>query len=181
MTRLLPSTIRELLDYDADTGLFTWRKRSRKWFKTDRSHSVWNARHAGKTAFSMKDEKGYLRSGLLGKTNVLAHRIAFTHFHGRWPDGQIDHINGDKSDNRIKNLRDVCALENSKNQRRPADNTSGTIGVDWVKFAKRWRARIQVDGKTKHLGWFFFKEDAIAARKAAEKEFGFHPNHGRAA
>ncbi len=97
------------------------------------------------------------------------------------PSGEIDHINGDRTDNRICNLRDVTSAGNSCNRRRQDRNTSGVTGVAWDKRASRWQARIGLNGKQKYLGYFDSLDEAVAARKAAELELGFHPNHGRAA
>lgn len=95
--------------------------------------------------------------------------------YGNWPQ-HIDHINGDRLDNRIENLREVDRAENMKNMRMPADNTSGFVGV--TRHYEKWKAQITVNGKHIYLGRFDHKKDAIAARIAANRKFGFHENHG---
>ena len=100
--------------------------------------------------------------------------------HGAWPKKGIDHINGITDDNRISNLRDVSQSDNMRNMTTPCRNTSGRIGVYWFARDCKWQAQIRADGKTKHLGYFDDINDAIAARKAAEIEYGYHENHGRA-
>ena len=92
---------------------------------------------------------------------------------------QIDHENGDRSDNRIANLRDVPPSENMRNVKRHITNTSGHVGVFWYKPRNKWVARITVNYTLHHLGYFTDIADAIAARKAAEIFYGFHKNHGR--
>lgn len=121
---------------------------------------------------------GYLTTWLGGR-NVFVHRIVWAMFYGSWPVGTIDHIDGDRLNNRIANLRDVSHAVNMRNQAQRSTNTSGVIGVYWVKRAKRWIAKIMVDGKDIHIGSSPSFEVAVAMRKAAEKMHGFHENHGR--
>ena len=122
---------------------------------------------------------GYRRISV-GHKNLSAHRIAWYMTHGRLPKrGQIDHINGSRADNRLENLREVTRQENGKNKKKPTINTSGILGVYWDKKAKKWRAQITVDGKLKYLEYFDDIHEAAKARKAAEKDLGFHHNHGK--
>jgi hypothetical protein len=108
-----------------------------------------------------------------------AHRIIFAWVHGHWPANQIDHIDGNKLNNRIENLREVSNAGNARNQKRRSTNTSGHTGIYWHNHANKWAAQITVDGRRMRLGYFHSKSDAIAVRKAAEVEHGFHENHGR--
>jgi hypothetical protein len=91
----------------------------------------------------------------------------------------IDHINGDRSDNRITNLRSVSHSGNTKNAKRRGDNLSGMTGVSFFRPKGTWRARINHNGETILLGYFRTYEEAVAARKAAEKIYEYHENHGR--
>ena len=91
----------------------------------------------------------------------------------------IDHINGNSLDNRIKNLRNVPQTENTKNLKIPTSNTSGVHGVYWSKVRSKWIAGIGICGKTYNLGGFTDIKEAKKVRKDAEKEHGFHENHGR--
>lgn len=165
--------------YDPSTGLLIWARRPEREFPDKRIANSWNSRWAGKAA-GYTDAKGYLRASVDGESYLL-HRVAWLMHYGAHPSDQVDHINGVKSDNRIFNLRCVHNTENSRNRSRRHDNKSGHIGVSWHKDTGKWVAQIGVNGRVRHLGLFTIKEDAIAARKAAEARHGFHPNHGRAA
>lgn len=123
------------------------------------------------------NKRGYLYIQLNGK-HYRAHRLAWLYIYGEWPKDQIDHINHVIDDNRIENLRAVSRIENQRNRKRNKNNTSGYHGVHWCAAANKWAARIKTNGKVRHLGVFENKDDAIAIRKQAEKDNGFHPNHG---
>lgn len=123
---------------------------------------------------------GYLEVRHQGRKYQL-HRIIWLLTHGDWPRGCIDHINGDRTDNRPANLRDVTRQENSMNQALNSRNTSGVVGVRWRERYGKWEAQIKVSGRHQYLGRFASFEAAVAARKEAERLNGFHPNHGRAA
>lgn len=173
-----PETLRKLLSYDPDTGLLTWKRRPIEMFATDRAGKIWNTRFCGKPAFKTDHNAGY-RQGKISDKAYLAHRVAYAIHHGAWPASQIDHINGDRSDNRIANLRNVTNAENARNRVLPTDNTSGHMGVSWDGRRCKWHSCIHVRGKRRHIGYFTDIEDAIAARAAADVQYGFHPNHGR--
>lgn len=167
----------EVIEYQPDTGVFVWRERAKHHFNSLRAHASWNAKFAGKRA-GRPDAKGYLVLDILGR-RVKAHRLAWLMHTGGWPIREIDHINGEKADNRIANLRDVTHSENGKNARTPTHNTSGQIGVSWHRSNCRWVATIKAGGRLRNLGSFPELEDAVTARKNAEKELGYHTNHGR--
>jgi len=166
-----PKALRNIMRYDPDTGKLFWRERS------DRPRQ-WNSRWAGKEAFTANRGDGYRCGRINGKT-FFAHRVIWAIVHGHWPEQDIDHINGIRNDNRLSNLRSVSRSENMKNKMRPPSNTSGFIGVTWNKKTGKWQAQIQVDGRSKTLGNFSDKSDAVKARRKAEKDLGFHINHGR--
>lgn len=169
--------LRSLLNYNPESGEFTWLERPRDSFFSYRGFRTWNARYAGKVAGTLTD--GYFLISIF-KRQFLAHRLAWAIYHGEWPENDIDHINGIRSDNRIVNLRSVTRAENRKNSALSGRNTSGVSGVGWFSPASLWRARIHVDGKEISLGYFKTKDEAIASRKKAEVYYNFHPNHGRA-
>ena len=183
MAELTAEIARELLCYEPDTGKLFWRERDRKWFgKTERSQewncNAWNSKLAGKQTFLNIEESGALYSSIFRK-KYKAHRIIWLMVNGKWPDDVIDHINGNRQDNRLWNLRSVTQGENMINMARPSHNTSGFVGVVWDKDRTTWNARITVNNKTINLGRFKTKSEAISKRQEANKEHGFHKNHGR--
>ena len=172
----------ECFDYDQNTGTLVWKSRPRRHFSSDRACSISRKLFAGKKAGSFS----YDSNGFPTHVKVIfrghrynAHRIVWAMHYRQWPIGNIDHIDGCKANNKIQNLRIATQQENSRNSRKPIDNTSGVLGVYWHKAACKWYASIGVCGATKYLGMFPNKESAIIARKNAEKFYGFHKNHGR--
>ena len=158
---ILAARVRELFHYDPATGVFTRKVRLAQ-------------RHqAG-------DRGDFLVTGggLIGYRRVsfdsnryLAHRVAWLYVNGCWPSKDIDHINGDRGDNRIANLRDVPNSTNRENMRAPrSDNASGYLGVHFHKQAKKWRARIQVKSRGINLGLFDTPEQAHEAYLQAKRK-----------
>lgn len=114
---------------------------------------------------------GYLFFTHKGK-KYAAHRVAWFLHYGSWPKNQIDHINGNPSDNRICNLRDVTGSVNMQNLRVPRrDGTSGYLGVTWNKQAKKWKAQIRVNGEKKFLGYFLDAKEAFEAYLNAKRKW----------
>ena len=146
---LTQEIVRELLDYEPETGKLIWKKRNRKWFKSDGDFKSWNSKHFGKEAFKQNDGMNYFSGKILDKS-YRAHQIIWLWVYGKWPE-QIDHINHDRKDNRWFNLREVSQEENMKNQSKRKDNISGQTGLYWCNFYKKWNARIKVSGKRIHL------------------------------
>ncbi|MNJ59568.1 hypothetical protein D3C77_552610 [compost metagenome] len=165
------------LSYCEDTGFFTWLSRPLCDFVSEERMKAWNTRYAGTKAGKV-NSNGYVLIQINGK-HYRAHRLAWLATTGDWPAQHIDHINGDKLDNRIKNLRDVSSLENNRNMPLLASNKSGRVGVSWYSARSEWVAHIKVDGRQKILGRFKSISLAIDARESAERDLGFHPNHGR--
>ncbi len=167
--------LKECLSYDPVAGVFVWSKRPIHHFSSCRSMNAWNARFPSNGAGSV--DQGYLRIRISGHS-FLAHRLAWLYMTGSFPDDQVDHINGDRSDNRMANLRCVTHSDNVKNAKIRADNSSGRQGVSFDKGTGKWRAHIGVNGRGLYLGLFGDFEDAVCARENAETKYCFHPNHG---
>jgi len=184
-TKPLPdqAMLLKLLRYDPDTGKLVWRERSPDMFSDDGTHTAevrcggWNKRFSGKPAFASDTGHGYLE-GFICNDKFLAHRIIWKLVTGHDPEF-IDHINGVRSDNRFCNLRTVSIRENSMNTKIRARNRSGCHGVTWRPESSNWRAMIKVGAKFMHLGHYDDVEEAIRVRRAAERKYGYHPNHGR--
>ncbi|CAH0445688.1 hypothetical protein LMG10661_01872 [Ralstonia syzygii subsp. syzygii] len=145
-----------LLTYDQTTGIFTWK--------------VAKGRvHKGSPAGAVLSN-GYIGIRIDG-VRYLAHRLAWLLIHGEWPQGEIDHINGSRHDNRIENLRDVPRSLNQQNQTRPqSSNTTGALGVSRADAKGRFRARIFNDGRQHHLGTFKTVEEASQAYVFAKRQ-----------
>ena len=152
---LTADRLREVLSYDPETGIFLWKVTTKRV-------------SAGGVAGSL-DVSGYHCMRLSGRM-YRAHRLAWLYVHGKWPENEIDHINGVRSDNRISNLRDATTAENRQNHATRRDNTSTVPGVDWHKGVQKWRVRIRVPGKRITVGFFKNIEDASAARARAKAE-----------
>lgn len=181
-----PALLRKLLRYEPATGKLFWLERTADMFPEGNRLSPagrarqWNARHAGKPANGVARPDGYLRNSV-GGVVIYAHWAVWCWHYGEWPSDQIDHINGDRSDNRIENLRVVTRSGNLKNAKMPSTNTSGVVGVYFMRECGKWRARLTSQGKKIHLGVFENFADACRARQAANARYGFHGNHGRKA
>jgi hypothetical protein len=170
-----PDTLRKLIRYDADTGKLYWLARHMDMFKSRRSMNIWNSRYAEKEAFTA-NSYGYRQGTLLG-FHVLAHHVVWALNTGAWADLEIDHIDGDRSNNSIDNLREVTRHENTKNLKLFKTNKTGCAGVRKKHDMVKWTAEIHHNGKNHYLGSFNTFEDAVTARRKAERDFGFHENH----
>lgn len=147
MHRITHDRLKSLLIYDPDTGVFTR-----------------NGKVAGYAHHS-----GYRYVGI-DKAKITEHRLAWFYCYGVWPVADLDHINRNRSDNRIANLREVSRSENCQNQPVRRSNKSGVTGVYYHKASGKWAASISIDKRQVHLGVYDTVEEAIAARRAAEKE-----------
>lgn len=168
--------IREMVDYNPDTGEFTWKPR----VPVTRGNKVFNSRFAGKDCGggSIKQGQGYTRIKIKG-TTIKAHRLAFAVMEGFWPEQYVDHINGDKQDNRWCNLRLATKIENGRNQKLYHNNRSGKQGVWFSKSKGKWEVQIGSAQSREYLGAYDNYEDAVRARECRERDLGYHDNHGR--
>lgn len=149
--------VRGLLDYDPDTGAFRWHKPKGRANRTER--------------IGCPTKAGYLRIGIGGKS-YYAHRLVWMHVFGRWPTADIDHLNGDPTDNRLVNLREISHAHNTHNVKTANRNsTTKLLGV--TQAGGRFKARIAVAGKVHHLGSFATAEEAHAAYIDAKRKL--HP------
>lgn len=146
---LTQEQVRELLNYDPETGVFTWKA-------TTGSRAV-----AGTVAGS-RHSQGY-RSIMLFKRNYLAHRLAWLWVYGQFPENTIDHIDRDRTNNAMSNLREATIQENNRN--------NGAKGYRLFKRTGKWVASIGVDNKNIHLGYFTTPADARAAYLAARATY----------
>lgn len=147
----------ELVSYDPETGVFTNR--------------VSRARRAIAGAVCGGPNKlGYIDMRIEG-FRVLGHRLAWFYVHGEWPVGEIDHIDGNPSNNRLTNLRDVPHMHNQQNVKLRGSTTSGLPGA--YRVGERYKAIIRIAGRSKHLGYFDTPEAAHAAYIDAKREL--HP------
>jgi hypothetical protein len=147
------SRLKQLVSYDRDTGFF-YARTSRGGLQAGQQVGWLNGR-------------GYNHIMLDGVA-YRSCRLAWLYVHGSWPAGMIDHINGNRTDDRISNLRDCTNAENARNSKISKRNTSGVKGVAWHQGMGKWAASIRVDRKLLHLGYFVDIEDAARVRREAE-------------
>lgn len=150
--------LKELLHYDPLSGLFI-----RKVGRSGPRSRVGD--------FAGSSQTGGYAKIFVDSVIYKSHRLAWFYHHGEWPKGEVDHINGIKSDNRIANLRDVSRSQNRMNVGVYASNKAGIRGVSWSAGNSKWRAQIQVMGKKISLGYYATIEDANASYQAAAKKY----------
>lgn len=174
--------VRELLHYDPETGVFTWRSRDRKHFNTDSGYKIWHARYPGKVAGTVRRfPNGYscIQIKLFG-TLYGASRLAWLYMLGDQIPRVLDHINRDATDNRWENIRASSYQENALNLSISKRNKSGVVGVCWNKARRKWRAHCNLRGEQMYLGSFAVKQDAINALIEFRKKHGYTEGHGEA-
>lgn len=153
---LTQARLQELLSYDPETGVFAWKKRT--------------GRCSAGAIAGCQDDRGYVVLSIDGK-RYYAHRLAWLYSTGQFPSKNIDHINGEKFDNRIKNLRDVNTQTNLQNLKKAmvTNKSTGILGVR--KLRGKFLAQITIEGKETHLGTFNSVEDAHAVYLQAKRRF----------
>ena len=160
--------LKKHLSYDPATGLFT---RLHVYQRPDLIGTIAGFKVTGSSG------KSYIRFSFKNRL-YFAHRMAFLYMTGELPTEDVDHINGNGTDNKWNNLRAVSRSENGQNQRLQSRNKSGVTGVSYCNSRKRWLAGVHFNGNGIHLGRFKTIEEAIKAREDANFRLGFHVNHG---
>lgn len=177
--RLTAESARELLHYDPETGEFLWKDRAVCWFRDTEARSAeihcaaWNTRYAGTKAFISKQgpKDGYqcLQGRILNK-HYKAHRIAWLISFGEWPELEVDHINRNPLDNRLKNLRQVSHIANMANKRISKNNKSGFQGVSFRPIHRKWCAKYTDHGRRINVGYFDSPQEAAQALAASRRQ-----------
>lgn len=164
-----PTLLRAILEYNPQDGRLFWRHRPAGMFSKPADANAWNARYAGRQAFTADDGGGYRCGGIFG-VRYLAHRVIWAMQTGAWPTEEVDHENGVHDDNRWENLRSATRGQNAKNLGLSARNKSGCKGVCWDKDRQSWSAEILADGRKVRLGRFETVDAASAAYRKASRE-----------
>ena len=159
--KLTQEYLKEILDYNHETGVFTWKVDRRKYVKK------------GNVAGSLH-HTGYWDIRIKGSV-YRAHRLAFLFMDGYLPENDVDHVDRNKLNNSWINLREVSRSCNMRNQKININNKSGVSGVSWYKRGKKWQSSIGIPKKQIHLGFFDNLIDAVKARWNAELKYNF-PN-----
>jgi hypothetical protein len=163
---LTQERLQELFNYNSDTGIVTTK------LVRPGSNSF-----IGKPVGTVTPNR-YL-CVRVDNRNYQLHTLIWLLTHGKFPNEDIDHIDGNRRNNILSNLRAVSRQDNLKNIAKHRDNTSGILGVSWDKTRNKWKASIYANGKQILLGRYTSKEEASIVRKKADILYGFHPNHGR--
>ena len=172
----------ECFSYNDQSGDLFWKSRPLSHFNSEMAMRVSNSRTSGKVVKSLqknKNGKSYIKAGIstkLGKKQLLAHRVIWMMTHGSWPE-LIDHVNGDGTDNRMCNIREVSVEQNNRNMKLMRHNSSGFTGVHSNRYGT-WTSYIWNKGKQINIGTYITKKEAIAARAGAERALGYSHNHG---
>jgi len=146
--------LKSILSYNQDSGEFVWKIRKGR---------ITEGSRAGGS-----DNKNHRKINIDG-TKYWEHKLAWLYVTGHYPISDLDHINGNGEDNRFCNLRLATHAQNMQNMKIPKHNTSGHVGVFFEKFTQKWRAQIDVNGKSLRLGRFKTIEEAIAVREEAKR------------
>lgn len=167
----------ELVEYNPESGLFTWKERS-----DVKRPASWNAQNAGNVAGNLNKKLSYvqIRFSVLGANKLLyAHRLAMYMSTGIVPALEVDHIDGDKSNNRLCNLREVTNSINHRNSKKKVTNTSGVTGVCFDVKRGFWYARCKANGKSAFVGNYTNKQDADTAIQLFRANHGYTDRHGK--
>ena len=179
-TKPLPSqdVLRQLFRYEPDTGRLVWLVRDESTIPDDRARLTWNKRFAGKEAFSINPHTGYRVGGIFSSI-YPAHRVIWKWMTGDLPT-EVDHIDGNGSNNMWSNLRSVSHSQNARNQKLHKNSTTRSCGVHKLPSGN-FHLRASENGKRRSIGTFDSIEAAERARAQIYVDWGYHPNHGRSA
>ena len=167
MPKYLPQIglLRKMIRYEPETGKLFWLERTPDMFSAtagrsaEHSCSNWNSRYAGLEAFTSGNGDGYKQGRIFGHA-FFAHRVGYALHFGEWPSDEIDHIDNNRSNNAISNLRIANRSQNSCNSTKPKDNKSGVKGVSWSKKEKKWAAQIWIRKRRVACKYFSDLKDA---------------------
>ena len=169
MKELTQDDVKELLDYNPETGEILWKHRSRGWFSSDRAYQTWNTKYQGKEAGSIESDKGVEHRVLyINRRKHLAHRLIWIFMTGACPD-HVKHKNGNRTDNRWENLYAADSEVSTRTRRIGKNNKSGVKCVWWNKKLQKWQAQVKVHGEPHFLG--LFDEDDLESAALAVKNF----------
>lgn len=186
LPKVLPDyeLLHELFEVEENGTIIFLPREPKYWTNVKKSNperlcEIWNNKYAFTESFTTLGAHGYYQGKILNEL-YLKHRIIFKMFYGYDP-RFIDHINGNKLDNRIENLRDCSREENLKNQSLYINNISGHQGIFPNPRAvnKKWRVSIGYENKQINLGSYCTLEEAVKIRQESELKYGYHKNHGR--
>ena len=187
MTAEEARALADVLRHDPETGRLYWLPRTEVNFSGGSPGGAaatvkgWNARWAGKEAFTASNSDGY-KHGVVWGRSMKAHRVIWALHYGEWPSQEIDHANGNRGDNRISNLRLSSRHQNCQNTSSRQGASSRFLGVSLHKSSGRWQASCRVNGKPHYIGLFDREDDAAAAYVQKSKElYGQFAGSARAA
>jgi len=171
--QVTPKILRELLDYNPDTGDLVWKTRDPKWFTATEYRTAqgcannWNARRAGTAAFTCVGNHGYREGRIFGQS-FLAHRVVYAIVEGVWPTYQVDHVDGCRTNNRWCNLRPCTRAENARNG--TPYGSSGFLGVHKASHPGSYTARVHANGVSHYVGGGRNPESLARLRDKKAKE-----------
>ena len=173
--KLTQKLLKELLTYNPKTGDLIWKKRPLEFFTNcDNPHlqkTSWNTKYAGNIAGSL-GQNGYLYTRVID-THYLVHRLVWLLVHGYTPEKGLDHIDRDKLNNRVENLREVSQSCNMRNKSIQSNNKSGVTGVSWSEERGKWQVYIKSNTVTVGIGRYINFDEAVKARWAAEVKYDY--------
>jgi hypothetical protein len=168
--------VRQLLDYDQSTGIFTWNERPLSNFPNEQACKTWNTRYCGKMAGSFRADRR--RQIMINGKLYLSNRLAWLYMNGEWPDHHIDHKDLNICNDAFDNLRKATNSQNMCNRPMQSNNKSGYKGVSYCRRTRKWQATIRINGKVIHLKrWDTPEQAAEAYAKAAKELHGEFARH----